>query len=269
MPLNNTEEQVKKSAQKDHAKKLIFEATLLAALKPKFNAILNDFRRTFAITGNFPDISKHNADIQEILEQHYGNVADNFSHNIEDTLGEPTNRTWVRNNTELSVQIHKNIQVPLNAQYIANTNQKQMHEARNEVIIAAALAGLFLTNRQIANQTHARLASKFAQRLPLIAIDNTQNAAEQAKQSEYEALISNEAVAGGIDFATAEALKLWFAILDGVTRPAHAAADGQIVPISQPFIVGGEKLMFPRDTSLGASMGNVANCRCSSVPVIK
>lgn len=49
-------------------------------------------------------------------------------------------------------------------------------------------------------------------------------------------------------------------------RPAHAAAAGQIVPFDKPFIVGGEKLMFPRDPA--GSAGNVCNCRCVSVPVV-
>ena len=37
----------------------------------------------------------------------------------------------------------------------------------------------------------------------------------------------------------------------------------QIVAATEPFVVSGERLKYPGDTSLGASAGNVINCRCS------
>jgi len=273
MPLNNTDEQAKRSALKDHARKIAFESVVFSALRPKFNAIIRDFRKAWIETENFPDITQHNNDIAAILAQHYDRVGKSFSDNIEQQLGAPTNRSQVRNDTETRIKIYNNLESIQNAQYIANTNIKQMHDSRDEVIIAAALAGLFLTQKQVANQATAKLARKYAPRVHLIALDNTQNAAEGGKQSEYESLVENGAVAGGVDFGAAgaadKALKTWVAILDGKTRPAHVAADGQTVPYNQPYTVGGEKLRFPRDTSLGASLGNVANCRCSSVPVVK
>lgn len=54
--------------------------------------------------------------------------------------------------------------------------------------------------------------------------------------------------------------KRWSARDDTATRPAHNRADGQTVPINQPFIVNMEPLMFPGDPS--GSPGNVINCRC-------
>lgn len=58
------------------------------------------------------------------------------------------------------------------------------------------------------------------------------------------------------------AQKSWQTMRDKKVRPAHVGALGQTVPIGQPFVVGGELLMEPGDTSLGASIWNVANCRC-------
>lgn len=54
--------------------------------------------------------------------------------------------------------------------------------------------------------------------------------------------------------------KRWSARDDSATRPAHARADGQTVPVNQPFIVNMEALMFPGDPS--GSPANVINCRC-------
>ena len=57
--------------------------------------------------------------------------------------------------------------------------------------------------------------------------------------------------------------KIWLATHDARTRDAHIEADGQEAEIDEPFIVGGEELMFPGDASMGASGWNLYNCRCS------
>ena len=57
--------------------------------------------------------------------------------------------------------------------------------------------------------------------------------------------------------------KQWSAKDDSATRPGHARADGQIVPLNQPFIVSMEPLMMPGDPS--GRPDNVINCRCKPV----
>lgn len=57
--------------------------------------------------------------------------------------------------------------------------------------------------------------------------------------------------------------KIWLAMIDGRVRHVHAEADGQEVGNGEPFVVGGEKLMFPGDESMGASPWNLYNCRCT------
>lgn len=54
--------------------------------------------------------------------------------------------------------------------------------------------------------------------------------------------------------------KRWIAKDDSAVRPGHARADGQTVPVNQPFIVNMEALMMPGDPS--GSPSNVINCRC-------
>ena len=68
--------------------------------------------------------------------------------------------------------------------------------------------------------------------------------------------------------------KYWLCVHGERTREAHAAAGNDYsksksIPQSQPFIVGGEKLMFPGDNSMGASGWNLYNCRCSVAAVVK
>jgi hypothetical protein len=61
--------------------------------------------------------------------------------------------------------------------------------------------------------------------------------------------------------------KIWKAAQQERTRDGHRAADSQVVRFDEPFYVANgdgqlEMLMFPGDTSLGASASNIINCRC-------
>lgn len=57
--------------------------------------------------------------------------------------------------------------------------------------------------------------------------------------------------------------KEWVATEDPRTRPTHVAADGQVVPLTQPFQVGTSLLMFPGDPSGPAN--ETIQCRCTLV----
>lgn len=85
------------------------------------------------------------------------------------------------------------------------------------------------------------------------AVTGAQNA---GRQDSYDA-----AVKMGIKLK-----KEWLATLDGRTRHNHAAADGQQVDEDKPFIVGGEKLMFPGDPV--GSGWNIYNCRCTVIAAV-
>ncbi len=50
-------------------------------------------------------------------------------------------------------------------------------------------------------------------------------------------------------------------------RPTHVEADGQTVPIDEPFDVGGVQFMRPADDSLGAGPEDIINCHCVAIPV--
>lgn len=55
---------------------------------------------------------------------------------------------------------------------------------------------------------------------------------------------------------------VWHAHTDEVTRKAHYLADGQVKPINEPFNIGGYRMMYPMDNSLGAPPEMIVNCRC-------
>jgi hypothetical protein len=146
---------------------------------------------------------------------------------------------------------------------IINTTQKQAVS----IIRAATLQGWNdgLGQREVArlimDQITARGGEISRWRANVISRTETHTAAQAA---------GHEA-AGSLGVSV---MKEWVAAEDERTRDAHSAANdiyaegGSIgpIPMDQPFVVGGEELMYPGDTS--GSAENVINCRCASVAII-
>lgn len=65
---------------------------------------------------------------------------------------------------------------------------------------------------------------------------------------------------------------IWSTALDEKVRGArpeefnHRMAESQEVAINEAYIVSNESLLFPGDSSMGASAGNTINCRCIEAP---
>lgn len=68
-------------------------------------------------------------------------------------------------------------------------------------------------------------------------------------------------------------VKEWIASAGARTRDTHRTADitygNNPIPVNEPYLVGGSRMMFPSDTQLGASAKEVVNCRCVSIPFIQ
>lgn len=56
--------------------------------------------------------------------------------------------------------------------------------------------------------------------------------------------------------------KTWITEKDNKVRHTHREVDNVKIGIFESFQVGGSLMMFPKDTSLGASMEEIAGCRC-------
>ena len=59
----------------------------------------------------------------------------------------------------------------------------------------------------------------------------------------------------------------WCSMGDKRVRSTHARANGQFRKKGEPFNIGGSKLLYPGDNSLGASAKEVVCCRCYLNPV--
>ena len=57
--------------------------------------------------------------------------------------------------------------------------------------------------------------------------------------------------------------KGWLSMRDRKVRDTHREVDGTVIPIEEPFEVGGYLMMTPKDDSMGAPDEEIANCRCS------
>lgn len=57
--------------------------------------------------------------------------------------------------------------------------------------------------------------------------------------------------------------KTWKDIGDKRERKTHLEVGGTTVPIRELFAVGNSLMLFPKDTSHGASSKEIVNCRCS------
>lgn len=95
---------------------------------------------------------------------------------------------------------------------------------------------------------------KIKSKLPAIITGETNGPAEEAREIEARKAAGNRPL-----------YKWWSTMLDERVRDWHEAAEGQRRHVSEAYEVGGERLMFPGDMSMGASLRNVVNCRCSSV----
>lgn len=96
--------------------------------------------------------------------------------------------------------------------------------------------------------------------------------AERLVRSAYNSASNHANLEAILDAGFAK--KKWLTSRDArVRRPSksspfdHAAAEGQVVAVNQPFVVSGEQLMYPGDSSRGASIGSLVNCRCTCIGV--
>ncbi len=94
-------------------------------------------------------------------------------------------------------------------------------------------------------------------RAAAIARTETTGAYNLGHQASYDFLAQSGDIGG----------KEWLGVADKDQRESHAEANGQIVPVDQDFIVGGESAKYPGDPSLSAA--ERVNCRCTTAGVFE
>lgn len=267
--LNTTQTERDKSASKDHKLKIAFELTLYKNMQSFFREYSKDFLNKYAKLEIMPDKTSYVAKLNKILLNHYGNVSKTFALNIVNALEKPDNHSKVLNSLDSAFNVHHDNRSKDSANIIMKTTHEDALDALERVKIQAAKDGVVnLTKQKLAEMARLKLDSSLVGRTKTISVTETQNPAEHAKQAEVDFLSWHRSTILGQNIAEAQKKKEWNTIMDGDERRAHGNANTQMVDFNMPYIVGGEKFMYPGDQSLGASIGNWINCRCSSIIII-
>lgn len=152
---------------------------------------------------------------------------------------------------------------------IGGTTRRNMDDAltaaRRASQTIAAETGISRSAEEEALEAGRTLERRLRGRTSGIASLETQAPSEMAKLVETEILLGHTPSIEGGTYAEPEIVKTWWSIGDDVVREDHLMADQQEQELQEPFLVGPDQLMAPGDTSLGAPIGQVIHCRCSSV----
>ncbi len=256
-------------ARRDLSEKLRFERLLIEEVRDFNKQLVRQTVREFAQGAGAFDASTLQPELTEILDNHYERVGEPFSEQITETLP----RDIMATDTETALittalLIFFSARAVEQADIITATNQRDITASIDLAITISqeeAVAGRPQSRHDTAVQTGANLNRKLAGRVTGIAALETQAAAEAAKATEAQVLTGQLPSVTGGSPRDVPVTKEWVTVGDERVREAHVFADSQDRSLNQAFDVGGEQLRWPGDTSLGASAGNVINCRCSSV----
>ena len=239
---------------------------------------LRDIRRLFirmnransesiAGTGSNIVANRFKPEWEAILDNHYSRVQNAFQNNVRLRLPEGEREL---SDEEIALLIAAYIswreeRRQSSAQIITDTNQRQLNNAIDMARQTMIEQDQEITNMGLAATTAVIFRRAYEARTNVIAITETQAAAESTKLQESAVLSGEDPSSitrlGGL-FIASKSIKIWNTVGDILVRPIHAAVNLTDVSINEAFTIGGERLMFPGDTSLGATAKNVAHCRC-------
>lgn len=168
----------------------------------------------------------------------------------------------IRNNTVRVTNEYLNKRAVSISKELLDTTKQNLEDAYTYVDKLNAEQELGLTEAERDSMVMDSWQTRLDNRAETISVTETQNAYEKTKQTEGLGITERIARQGY------NLQKRWDATLDSRTRPAHAMAHGQRVPVDSCYTVMGQQLEFPGDTSHGATLDNIINCRCSSQFVI-
>lgn len=233
-----------RAVAKDLKRKRTLENKFRFSLLHYFNRIARDLKTQ----GEFIDVGQYDSELTDVLNEHYNDVFSEFSRS---TGIVPT--TEERALMESTFMHYAALNIPDKVKHIRFTTREHVTRAYELAHGDKAVQDLFGRERRITTNVIASnvLGQRLKNRTGGIMVIETQQPAEFAKAVEVQVLTG-----------LAPINKEWVAVGDSLMRDIHSTADGQKKKMNEPFIVGGESMHFPGDGSLGASMTNLAGCRC-------
>jgi len=238
-----------------------YQERLVLSLSRKIEpALTREIARAMNELGKNPDayssiLASHKARLADTLGKQYKTTMTTFGTRILKSAAKAEALKGTAEFTEAASNWIRNV----GAQKVTEISGTTMDQAQNIISRATAAAiedGLSEINmaKLIRSEVSTGGGQLSRYRSRMIARTETHAASSAAGDL--------AAVATGIP----NIMKEWVASGGERTREDHRIANGQIVPLDQPFKVGGSLLMYPSDPS--GSAAQVINCRCVSVQVV-
>jgi hypothetical protein len=288
------------------AEKLRLEALVKPGIRKIFNRVVDDFRVAVARTGQPQEVSRYRKSFETLLEEHYRRVQKAFSGMILQqnnvlTFGAlrakqgkaaDEDESKIKELIAAIFLLWDDQHAPVQAGYIVDTTARDMDDAISQGRQALQEEGKPVDNRSLAAAAAAILKRILRGRVDLIAVTETQTAAETAKAIEASTaarilipgiplprdivplleptVAPTPAPGAGPRLTPVQAVlkKSWIDLRDNKVRATHREAGrrygAQAIPVNEAFIVGSSRMMYPGDTSLGAPVREIAHCRCSA-----
>lgn len=267
-----------KRAKRNLTLKLALEKTFSRDLVSYFNEIKTDVVSFYTATGLLINADVYQKQTETLLERHYKRVIRNFINEGKYSYRKSLEAKGIEYKQEQEEEDEKikATSVLIALAFVENIVQQralQLIETTNDNIkdtAAKAPKKAKESGAKVHDEMNKGLDRAFKGRQAMIALTETQFMAERSKNIEAAVISRNgnvdpSSINDGVVTGSPDVKKEWAAILDDRTRGGHAIADGQKQNMNDPYIVNGEYLMYPSDTSMGASLGNIINCRCSSL----
>ena len=267
-----------KRARRNLTLKLALEKTFSRELVSYFNEIRKDVVSFYTATGLLINADIYQSKTETLLERHYKRVIRNFINEGKYSYRKSLEAKGIEYKQEQEEEDEKikatSVLIALAfVESIVQRRASQLIETTNANIkdtAAKATKRAKEAGTKVYDEMKKGLDSAFKARYAMIALTETQFMAERSKNIEAAVIARNgegdpSSINDGVVTGNPDVKKEWAAILDDRTRGGHAMADGQTQNMNDPYTVNGEYLMYPSDTSMGASLGNIINCRCSSL----
>lgn len=274
--MNTTEKNNR--AKRNLALKLALEKTFTRELVSYFENIRKDVVSFYTATGLLINADIYQKQTEDMLERHYKRVIRNFINEGRYSYRKSLEVKGIEYKQEQEDEDEKikATSVLIALAFVETILQKRASQliettsdnVKDTVKRATEKAGE--SGTKINEEFKKGLNRTFKGRQAMIALTETQFMAERAKNIEASVISRNgnvdpSSINDGIVVGNPDVKKEWAAVLDEKTRFSHAVADGQVKGMNDPYIVNGEHMMYPGDTSMGASLENIINCRCSSL----
>lgn len=237
----------------DKTKKEDFEQRLSLILAAIFQKHVMGVRQSIFDGKRLPNRDFIADDFRYSLDKHYGVVQDYFRYRVFPILDPVESTADARDIFLGKLKTWRGNSADEISQIISETNVIQSERAFEAAEAALTDHGSF-SRFELSVTTAAMLKRLFDARRPVIALTETQAAAESTKTLKAESVEESSLK------ETFMVIKTWNSLLDGRERPTHGAASGQQRPEGSPFVVGGSSLMYPGDVRAPAA--ERINCRC-------